>query len=314
MTASTPTRALVLGGGGVAGIAWESGLLTGLIEAGVDLGAADLVVGTSAGSSVAVLLRTGMLDPGRAHPDGAAASPAASPASPVEEAADDTSGPSSQGGTDEHGREALGFDGLAFYQALRAASRGGGTEQEVRARIGEWARSIPVSMPLEAWIARIGARLPESWPEGRLAVTAVDTVDGAFRTFSAEDGVDLTHAVAASCTVPSVFPLVPVDGHPYMDGGMRSSTNADVAAGHDRVLVVSCAPEGPFKPYGPVLDVAAAQLREEGSQVLVVQADAASTRAFGGNVLDPATSEPSFRAGLAQAKAVAAEVAAFWRE
>ena len=50
------------------------------------------------------------------------------------------------------GDEALGFDGLAFSEALASSARGGGDEQEVRARLGEWARGIAVSTPLEAWI------------------------------------------------------------------------------------------------------------------------------------------------------------------
>jgi len=49
---SDQRAALVLGGGGITGIAWEIGVLTGLAEAGVDLTGADLVVGTSAGSVV----------------------------------------------------------------------------------------------------------------------------------------------------------------------------------------------------------------------------------------------------------------------
>ena len=52
-------RALVLGGGGVAGIAWETGLLFGLAERGIDVLAADLVVGTSAGAAVAAQITSG---------------------------------------------------------------------------------------------------------------------------------------------------------------------------------------------------------------------------------------------------------------
>ena len=56
---SSQRTALVLGGGGITGIAWEIGVLAGLAEAGVDLAAADLVVGTSAGSVVGAALRSG---------------------------------------------------------------------------------------------------------------------------------------------------------------------------------------------------------------------------------------------------------------
>lgn len=53
------TRALVLGGGGPVGIAWESGLVAGLAEEGIDAGQADLIVGTSAGSAVGAQLAMG---------------------------------------------------------------------------------------------------------------------------------------------------------------------------------------------------------------------------------------------------------------
>ena len=56
---NTNGRALVLGGGGVTGIAWELGILKGLADAGVDLTSADLVVGTSAGSVVGAQITTG---------------------------------------------------------------------------------------------------------------------------------------------------------------------------------------------------------------------------------------------------------------
>lgn len=50
------TGALVLGGGGVVGIAWETGVLKGLRDGGVDPATADLIIGASAGSVVGALL------------------------------------------------------------------------------------------------------------------------------------------------------------------------------------------------------------------------------------------------------------------
>lgn len=54
------TLALVLGGGGVTGVAWETGLLLGLVDAGIDLTGAELVVGTSAGAIVGAQVATGV--------------------------------------------------------------------------------------------------------------------------------------------------------------------------------------------------------------------------------------------------------------
>ncbi|WP_226345527.1 patatin-like phospholipase family protein [Agilicoccus flavus] len=288
------TRAVVLGGGGIAGIAWESGLLTGMLEAGIALDEADLVVGTSAGAAVAVSLRAGHLT--RRSDAEAGTIEGVGVARRREEA---------------QPREQQSFDGAAFVELIGRVGRAGGDHQAVRARLGEHARGVELSLAQEAWIDRIGARLPAAWPAGRLGITAVDALDGSFHVFDEAAGVELRRAVAASCTVPTVYPLVTIDGRPYMDGGMRSATNADVAAGHDKVLVIACAPEGPRSPLGPVLDEALVTLRERGA-ALLVEADAASRAAFGANVLDPATSAPAYAAGLAQARDVAPSLREFW--
>jgi NTE family protein len=113
--------------------------------------------------------------------------------------------------------------------------------------------------------------------------------------------------------VPFVWTPVAIDGRPHVDGGVRSGTNADAAAGHERVLVIACGPEGP-SPCGPWLDVAVESLRAGGSSVEVVVADSAAQQAFGTNSLSLATQAPSAEAGRAQGSAVAEQVAAFWAE
>lgn len=290
----TTERAVVLGGGGVAGIAWESGLLAGLMHAGVSLGDAD-AFGTSAGSVVATLLRSGRLRP---------------------EALGDLMPASDSGVADrvaaaESGDEASSFDWLTFTQMLESAAAGATDERDARARLGRRARDIEVSMGLETWLGRIASLVPGEWPSGRLGVTVVDATDGSFRVIEAGDGVPLTQAVAASCTVPTVFPLVPIDGRPHMDGGMRSATNADVAVGYDRVLVVACVPEPGRSAYGPTLEESVAQLRRS-AKVHVITPDDATARIFAGNMLSGATRAPAAQAGWAQAEAIAAQIEDFW--
>ena len=107
-------------------------------------------------------------------------------------------------------------------------------------------------------------------------------------------------AVAASCAVPGVWPPVTIDGTRYVDGGIWSFTSTDRAAGHGRVLVLA-----PL--VDPALDREIAGL--PGSpRVEVVRPDGASTEAFGADVLDPASREPSARAGLVQGRAEADRV------
>ena len=278
------SRALVLGGGGVAGIAWELGLLSGLAAHGVDLRAADLVVGTSAGSIVGTLLR-GEEDLQEVYAG------QASPVAPSEPTVE--------------------FDGTAMMTAFATALAGATGEQDARARVGALALSgstVPEAERRAVIAARIGDR---TWPERPLLVTAVDTADGAFTTFDADSGVPLLDAVAASCAVPTVWPPITIGDRRYMDGGMRSATNADLATGHDRVLVVAPVQGLPGSPLGPDLETEVATLRRD-AEVHVVLADAAALQAFGTNPLAPATRQPSALAGRAQAEAGWEAIARFW--
>jgi NTE family protein len=271
-------RALVLGGGGITGIAWELGLLAGLRRLGTDLAGADLIVGTSAGAYVGALLATG------ADLDTAAAgvgridvelSPRIDPA--------------------------LLAEGWALLTDRSLAPR------EVRARLGGLARSAPVGDGA-AHVARFAATLPvHDWPERpRLIVTAVDTATGDLSAWDAGAHVPLPAAVAASCALPGVFPPVRVGDGWFMDGGVRSVTNADLAAGAEAVVVV--APTGGMFRTSP-----AAELRALGApRSLLVTPDDAARAAIGGNILDPGRRAPALAAGIAQASAVATAVARAW--
>jgi len=274
-------RALVLGGGGVTGVAWELGLITGLAERGVRLAEADVVVGTSAGSSVGAQVLSGV---------------------PLERLyGAQQAGP----GAELSARMSAGL--LARYAWVVLTTRDVRTVGTRLGRLALRARTLPEADRRAA----IAARLPvHDWPErARLLIPAVDAVTGELRVFDRDSGVPLVDAVAASCAVPGVWPPVTIGDRRYIDGGVRSPANADLAAGCDRIVVLAPAASG----GGPVASVAAqvAALRAHAS-VVVVTRDAASRRAAGRNMLDPARRGPAARAGYAQAAAVAEPVAAVW--
>jgi NTE family protein len=277
----TRTRALVLGGGGVAGIAWELGLIAELGARGVDLTAADLVVGTSAGSTVAAQI---------------------------------TSGVPLQGFVDAQFVESkeipTAYDPVARRAFLDAVIGDAADGAEAAARIGAMAMAadtIPEAVRREV----VGARLPvHAWPAQRLVVVAVDAVTGEIAPFDAGSGVDLVDAVAASCAVPGVWPTTTIGGRRYVDGGARSHTHAHLAEGWDAVLVVA-----PFLPPGrpaAALEAELAVLRPR-SDVLVVEADGPSAAVMSISPLDPANRAPAVRAAREQATRIVDDVAAFWR-
>ncbi|MGI6874943.1 patatin-like phospholipase family protein [Amycolatopsis sp. 3B14] len=276
------TRALVLGGGGVAGIAWQTGLLHGLSESGVDVLGADRFIGTSAGSTVAAQITSGraLAELFRRQVDPALQSP--------EIPAD--------------------VDAETIAEMFGAAVSGATDAKDARRRIGELAlaaRTVAEADRLKV----IEARLPvHDWPAAALHIVAVDAATGDDRVFTAESGVSLVDAVAASCAVPGTWPPVTIDGRRYIDGGVRSMENADLAAGCDRVLVLRVTEV----PGNTDLDDQVAALRRDGAAVLVVAPDAAAAEAIGPNLLDPTVREAAARAGFDQAARAVAEVSAVW--
>jgi NTE family protein len=289
------TRALVLGGGGPVGVGWESGLAVGLAAAGVELGAADLVVGTSAGSIVGARLALG-LDP-------------AETVSAVGE-------PLPAGG---------GSPGTAMADlmtALAAAARGAQTPQQARVELGRLALAADTWADGDFTGAAVFAQLAgRDWPAS-FRCTAIDTQTGELRVWDAAAGVPLDLAVASSCSVPMVFPPVAIDGARYMDGGMRTPLNADLAAGHAAVIVVSCLvlalPEGVSDPVfdatAALIEAELALLRDGGAAVEVVGpgAEFLEVSGWGTELMNPARVAAAYEAGIRQAAAEADRLRAIW--
>ncbi len=275
-------KTLVLGGGGVTGIAWEIGMLTGLAERGVDLTDADLVVGTSAGSVVGVDVRSGAslaeLYKVQTHPPG-----------------------------DSEIYAKMGAGVLIRYLRAMAFTK---KPAVARARVGAMALRARTETE-QARRKVIESRLPVfDWPEGLLKITAVAAVTGDFVVFHAGSGVSLLDAVGASCAVPGIWPPVTIGGTRYIDGGTRSAANADLAAGSRSVVVIAPLAQG----FGVIESLAsqAGRLRQQGTRVVVVTPDKAARRAIGRNVLDPAKRPDAARSGHAQAASAAAAIGAVW--
>ncbi len=281
----------MLGGGGITGIAWETGLLWGLAEAGVDLTGADRVVGTSAGSivgaqitggeSLEALYRKQLLPPAE-----------------------------------------LGDGGVALASlGVGVAARLGAYLLRARGDVKRFGRLVGVAAVRAAAKGRVPS-IPErydqvakridglTWPDRDLVVTAVDVASGELVSFGPRGDrpeVSLEDAVNASCAVPLVYPPIPIGDGTYVDGGVRSGANADLVADCDRVLALTPVD----RSIGP-LRSATQQLAELDLPHLVISPDRTSASAIGRNVLDPAARPPSARAGYIQAGTEVRRVRAFW--
>jgi len=207
-------HALVLGGGGVTGIAWETGLIAGLAGLGIDLAGADVIIGTSAGSVVGTVVGTDIA--AGQEPEALYQTQLAPPAPE----------PAARIGWD--------FIGRLLWEVHTSPD-----PKRARARIGRWALAIP-TMPEADRRKVFQARLPTSvWPSRALKITAVGARTGEFAVFDSAGDATLADAVGASCAVPGVWPPVTIGERRFMDGGLRTVANADLAHGYERVVIIA---------------------------------------------------------------------------
>jgi NTE family protein len=271
-------RAVVLGGGGVTGVAWTMGIIYGLAERGLDLTAADLFVGTSAGSVVAAQL-TGGTPIGELY---------------AHELADTSGDRNAVIGT----RVLAGFVIAALWPGDRAKGR---------AWLGRAALkkdTVPESERRDAIATRVKR---DTWPETLLKVTAVDAETGAVAVFDRDSGVSLIDAVAASCAVPLVWPPMTVSGRRYVDGGVRSVANVDLATGYEKVVVIAPATAAVKRGDKP-----AAQAKALNAESVVISPTDAALTAIGRNPLSPDRRALAAEAGRAQAATEADRVRTVW--
>ena len=281
--------ALVLGGGGVTGIAWLTGVLAGLTRSGLKLPPTCRFIGTSAGSAVSADLANGvspetLLDK-QLNPENSSA---------------ETYRTYSQ-------RDADAKNQVLFQKV-------NGDLAQARKRVGAFAlRSETPTLDERRRI--IDTRLHHHhWPEKPLTLTAVDAASGDPIFLDQHSGLSLVDAVMASCAVPGAWPCVPMNDKLLMDGGLRSMTNADLAAGSRHVLILAPLGYSENNPVSGHLQAEVDHLTQSGATVDVIVPNEIATQAIGDNVLDPAQRSPSAKAGLEQGLSIADTLNPAWKQ
>jgi NTE family protein len=293
------TRALVVAGAGAAGNAWALGLIAGSYDTGVDLTETDLIIGTSSGSTVAAQITSGTR-------------PAELYAAVLAEVHRQLAG---DAGSTLRRRPNLSAPRYLDWSSsiIEAAENA----SDMRRRMGAAALELDASdgAGTTRWREIVAARLPShNWPQQRVLITAVDAHTGEPVVFDRDSGVELVDAVAASTSNGFGGPYR-IGENLYLDGGYRRSENADLAAGYDRVLVLS-----PFggasrmpREWGMDLATQVSELRAGGSRVETVFPNSSAGDVFNARAMDPSTRPQAARGGYDQGRALAHELKEFWR-
>jgi NTE family protein len=296
--------ALVLGGGGAAGNAWLIGIIAGLAEAGLDMTeAADLVIGTSSGATAAAQVRSGI------PPAELLTSVLSPPVQPV----------------GQKREQPPSLPMATVFERMRAIGAAATSAADLRRAMGAFgleSDAILGPAAAEQRRAMVAARLPRlEWPDRPMIVVAVNAHTGELAAFDRDSGVELVDAVTAATALPGMVPTHSINGARYVNGGVRSADNADLASGYANVVVLTPLserseplPPGQFEglrrspEWGNDLASQVEALRKQGSRVEVITPDADSRAAMGTNQMDPATRIPAVLAGFAQGKQEATHV------
>lgn len=279
------TSALVLGGGGPVGIAWEAGVMAGLALEGFAPDW-DLILGTSAGSFVGAHLALGRDPVALAEEQIATGRKEASGEAPPP----------------------MKFDPSAFAALFARMPLDQAPPHSLLLEFGALSRTGAVA-PEELYLMAFAEFAQAAWPE-RLACAAIDADHGEFALLRAAHGAPLFRGIAASCAVPGIFPPIEIGGRLWMDGGCRSSTSTDAATGYAHVLTlaVQTALTGPAVINALNREIGAV-INAGGAHALIVP-DAEALATFPNNLMDARNRAAIAEAGVAQGRRAANSVRA----
>jgi len=273
---------LVMGGGGIVGIAWETGVLAALKdECGLDPTSAAVVMGSSAGSVIGAQAALGHdLD---------------------ELVAVQRRAPSSSNAN----RPAPDFSAGPQAEIMQLMSSG---RDDVGARIGALAQHAETALSEDAFVDSFRGMLrSDEWPAVDLRVTSCDCDTGQGVVWSREDGIELVRAVASSCAIPGFFPTVAFGGRRFMDGPRGKGHTARVLSEARVDVTLFIGPNAALGPFARMMDAELSLVRDAGIELVTITGGE-QLAAIGMNLMDVSRRADGVEAGLKDGLAASADV------
>ena len=267
-------KALVLGGGGITGIAWEAGVLAGLIDSGIKMNQVDKILGSSAGSFVGAILANNQNM--QAYYQDLA--------------------------THHSESDNAQLDPAIYGLWTKAFIKGRDNEQLIGQHLGDIINSHPSTVSPETRSDSIQQRLGNAKWTNQLEITAINTKTGKLSTFNENSGVSLKEAVTASGAVPGLWPHINLLGESWIDGGMISSTNAMLVSDYQDIIIL--APLSQKLGQVPSVYEEAEKLKEQSNVTLIVP-DENSKGSIGQNIYSSKNIKEIGDAGYEQGKTLA---------
>jgi len=273
---------LVMGGGGIVGIAWETGVLAALKdECGLDPTSAAAVMGSSAGAVIGAQAALGrdldeLVAVQRRAPSVAASN-----------------------------RPAPDFSAGPQAEIMQLMSSG---RDDVGARIGALAQDADTALSEDAFVESFRGMLgSDEWPLVDLRVTSCDCDTGRGVVWSREDGIGLARAVASSCAIPGYFPTVSFGGRRFMDGPRGEGYTARVLTETSVDVALFIGPNAALGPFARMLETELSLVRDAGIAVVAITGGE-QLASIGMNLMDVSRRADGVEAGLKDGLAASSDV------
>jgi NTE family protein len=279
-------RTVVFDAGGVAGMAWTTGLVYGLKHEECDISKAEVLIGSSLSALLAAQIHSGI-------------------------ALDKLFSMQALASTPHSWQSVTSIESyriLELWSQLIASDTNSSQENILDILLKKHTTFTPL-----AWKKIISEHIfMLDWSERALQVVATDCESGQLVIFDKLSGVSLLDAIAASSATPGLVDPIKIDGRYYTDGGLHSAKSIAFAAGAQKIIIISPMGTAGWPINNKHYFMQVEKLKESGSDVMFITPDYPSRIEFEDNPFLIQTRAHTAEAGFIQGRKLPEDIKSFW--